>query len=180
MCCGRCITAVEQIFNQLGVKYKNVKLGSAEISPDVKIKDSQIEKALLTGGFEVIRSKDEEISEKIKIAIHRIFFDSDMESLAGFNLRAHLETETGLAYKKLAQIFSGQNQKSIENYFIIHRVEKAKALIDETEHLFSDIAFKLGYKSLSHLSRQFKTIEGISMHDYKLKKDKGRKSIDKL
>ncbi len=180
MCCGRCITSVEQIFNQLGIKSKKVKLGFAEISPNPKVKDTQIEKALKAGGFEIIKSKDEEICEKVKIAIHQIFFDSDMEGLSDFNLRIYLEKQTGMTYKKLSQIFSSHNKKNIENYFILHRVEKAKALIDETEDLFSDIAFKLGYKSLSHLSRQFKTVEGVSMHDYKLKTTKRRKPIDKL
>ena len=179
MCCGRCIMAVKQVFDQLGIKQKKVELGYAEIYSGNKINDSAIEKALVASGFEVIKTNDEKIAENISIAIRKIFFEAEID-FSNFNLRTYLESNTALSYKKLAEIFKKQNHNTIENCFIAHRIEKTKVMIDDTDHSFSEIAYKVGYKSLSHLSRQFREVEGCSMHDYKLKHHKNRKFIDKL
>ncbi len=179
MCCQRCIEAVTDELQLLGLKPKSVTLGEATV-PELKsaVLDVIADK-LKKRGFELIKSKDEEVSEKIKIAIHKVFSGKEHD-LSSLNLRAYLEREINQPYKKLADIFSKHNHKTVENYFISHRIEKAKEMIDEGKDSFTEIAFKLGYKSLSHLSRQFKTLERISMHDYKLKHRKTRKEIDKL
>lgn len=80
----------------------------------------------------------------------------------------------------LSEIFSKQNKKTIENYFILYRIEKAKVMISDSAHSFSEIAFKLGYNSLSYLSKQFKATEGVSMSDYKRKPKNRRKRFDKI
>lgn len=179
MCCDRCITAVKQVFEMLEIGYQKVELGSAVIYSDEN-KSSKLEESFQKLGFEIIKSKEEEISEKIKISIHQLFFETKSINLNGFNLSSYLMEAIEIPYKKLSDIFSKQNHKTIENYFILHRIEKAKAMIEDTDFSFSEIAFKLGYNSLSHLSRQFKAIEGIRMKDYKLSPDNKRKRIDKL
>lgn len=180
MCCTRCINAVEQVLKELGVKHKNVGLGFAVIYSLKNSSESTLENALKKSGFEIIKSEEEEISEKIKIAIHKIFSLPYAEDLNDFNQKEYLEQQTGITYKKLSAVFSAVNKKTIEHYFIAHKMESIKAMIDDTHHSFSEIAFRHGYKSLSHLSKQFKNLEGISMHDYKLNQTKSRKPIDKL
>lgn len=179
MCCSRCITAVQQVFEKLGVKYQSIELGFAIIDNNDTLKNELLKENLILAGFEIIISREEEISEKIKIAIHRLLIPKTPD-LNGFNLRNYLTEQIELPYKKLSDIFSKHNQKTIETYFIQHRIEKVKSMIDDTDFLFSDIAFKLGYNSLSHLSRQFKSIEGISMQNYRLKPNNTRKFIDKI
>ncbi len=180
MCCTRCILAVEQIIKDLGIKYLKVELGLAVIYQREDVSESVLENALAESGFSVIKSEEEEISEKVKLAIHKLFLLPNADDFYSFNQRDYLEQQTGITYKKLSAVFSAVNQKTIEHYFITHKIEAVKAMIDDTNLSFSEIAFRLGYKSLSHLSRQFKNIEGVSMHDYKLNHPTGRKPIDKL
>ncbi|KKM23083.1 hypothetical protein LCGC14_1618700, partial [marine sediment metagenome] len=79
----------------------------------------------------------------------------------------HLASELHRDYKLLSKIFSKNENTTIEKYLIKLKVEKAKELIQLQQHTFSDIAYLLDYCSINHLSRQFKTITGLSMTDYK-------------
>jgi AraC family transcriptional regulator len=180
MCCGRCITAVTSSLDQLGIKHKKVDLGYALIYDDEELKEGELKAVLKKSGFNLIKSKEEEISEKIKIVIHKLFMDIEKRDLGNINLREYLETEIQMPYKAVSEIFSTQNKKTIEKYFILYRIEKAKIFITDSNHSFSEIAFKLGYSSLSHLSKQFKELEGVSMSSYKLKPKNNRKHLDKI
>jgi AraC family transcriptional regulator len=179
MCCSRCITAVKDVFDKSGVVYKNIELGYAEIDQDV-IKLIELETILKKAGFELIKSKEEELTEKTKIAIRKLFVETEKIELANFNLHGYLETQVQIQYKRLSELFSKQEKRTIEKYFILQKIEKVKAFIDETSLSFSDIAHKLGYNSLSHLSRQFKELEGISMQNYRLKPKNSRIFIDEV
>ncbi len=184
MCCSRCVSAVKQVFENAGVNCKSVELGFAEIVPDKNTDYKKLEVDLRNAGFEIIVSKEEEISEKIKIEIHILFSETKKINLGGFVLRVFLEDKIQLPYKKIAEIFSIHNHQTIEHYFIINRIEKVKMMIEETDFSFSEIAFKVGFNSLSHLSRQFKFYEGMSMSRYKLipkkKRKNKRKNIDEI
>lgn len=178
MCCNRCITAVKKVLDDNGIIYKNVLLGSALIqeNADFKKLDVHLKKA----GFELIKTKEEEISERIKIAIRTLFVETEKIELNNFNLKEYLEIKIQLPYKRLSEMFSKQENRTIEKYFILQRIEKIKRIIEETDSSFSEIAYKLGYNSLSHLSKQFKSIEGVTMQNYRLKPKNRRKFIDKV
>lgn len=178
MCCGRCISAVQKVLDDIEIQYKSVDLGSCVIQADADFK--KVEKHLKKAGFELIKSKEEEIAEKIKIAIRSLFVEKEKIELNNFDLKEYLETNVQLPYKRLSEIFSKQENRSVEKFFILQRIEKVKSLIEETAFSFSEIAFKLGYNSLSHLSKQFKMIEGVSMQNYRLKPKNKRKFIDKI
>ena len=178
MCCNRCITAVQKVLDDSEIKYKNIELGSAIIYENTLNKN--LESNLKIAGFELIKTKEEEITEKIKIAIRKLFIETKKTEFNNLDLKDYLETFVELPYKRLAEIFSQQENRSVEKYFILQRIEKVKSLIDETDLSFSEIGFKLGYNSLSHLSRQFKLIESISMQKYRLIPKNKRKFIDKI
>ena len=178
MCCGRCITAVKKVLDDTDIKYKNVELGIAVINE--KANETILESNLKKAGFELIKSKEEDITEKTKIAIRKLFIENEKVELSNFDLKEYLETEAQLPYKRLSEIFSLQDKRTIEKYYILQRIEKVKSMIEETELSFSEIAFKLGYNSLSHLSKQFKAIEGISMQIFRLKPKNKRRFVDKI
>jgi len=178
MCCDRCITAVQKVLDDSEIKYKNVELGSAVICENTTNKN--LESNLRSAGFELIKTKEENITEKIKIAIRKLFIETKKTDFNNLELKEYLETNVQLPYKRLSEIFSQQENRSVEKYFILLRIEKVKSLIDETDLSFSEIGFKLGYNSLSHLSRQFKSIESISMQNYRLIPNNKRKFIDKI
>lgn len=178
MCCNRCIIAVQKVLNDSKIKYKNVELGSAIIYETTINKN--LESNLKLAGFELIKTKEEDITEKIKIAIRKLFVETKKVEFNNLDLKDYLEKNVGLPYKRLSEIFSQQENRSVEKYFILQRIEKVKSLIDETDLSFSEIGFKLGYNSLSHLSRQFKLIESLSMQKYRLITKNKRKFIDKV
>lgn len=167
MCCGRCILVVTQLLNQLDIKYTEVDLGYAIITDKQNISDGELELNFKKVGFEIIKSKEEDISEKIKIAIHKLFLNIEIINFSKLIVREYLETQLQLPYKTLSEIFSKKNKKTIENYFISRKIEKVKAMINDSNYSFSQIAFKLGYNSHSYLSKQFKISEGVTMREYK-------------
>ena len=171
---------VKQVLEQLKIKYEKIDLGYAVVNNQNVIQENALESELKKAGFEIIKSKEEDISEKIKISIHKLFLEIETKDLANFNLRKHLESEIQLPYKIASEVFSKQNKNTIEHYFILHRIEKVKAIINDTDYSFSEIAFKLGYNSPSHLSKQFKSIEGLTMGNYRRKSSNRRKHVDKI
>lgn len=180
MCCNRCIMVVKQVFDTLEIQYKNVELGFAIMHAKDIVKRPLLEEGLKHAGFSIIMSKEEHVSEKIKIAIYKLFSDPKLSAFRHFDLKIYLEDEIQLPYKKLSDIFSKYSHQTIENYFILQRIEKVKVMIEETDLSFSEIAFKLGYNSLSHLSRQFKSAEGESMQNYRSNPNKNRRFIDEI
>lgn len=181
MCCGRCVSAVEQILARLSTRYTEVDLGSVKLHETADYNETELGTELKKAGFKLIKGEDEELSEKIKVAINRLF-QGELKSndLTGLRLRNYLEENTQVPYKKISELFSRQNKKTIENYFILRRIEEAKRMIHDSAYSFSEIAARLGYNSLSYLSKQFKSSEGISMTEYRSASSPGRKHIDKL
>jgi AraC-like DNA-binding protein len=160
------------------VGYTAVELGIAVINEDAD--ETIFESDLKKAGFGLIKTKEEDVVEKTKIAIRKLFFENKKIELNSFDLKNYLEAETQLPYKRLSQIFSLKDNRTIEKYYILQRIEKVKSMIEETDLSFSDIAFELGYNSLSHLSKQFKTIVGFSMKTYRLKPKNRRRFIDEI
>ena len=171
---------VKQVLDQLKIKYDKIDLGYVVVNDQNVILENTLESALKKSGFEIIKSKEEDISEKIRISIHKLFLEIEIKDLANFNLRKHLESEIQLPYKIASEVFSKQNKNTIEHYFILHRTEKVKAMICDSSYSFTEIAFKLGYNSPSHLSKQFKSVEGITMRNYRRQSNNRRKQIDKI
>ena len=108
MCCDRCITAVKEVFDMLEIKYQKIERVYATIIHDDK-KSDLLEENLQKLGFEIIKSKEENISEKIKITIHKLFVETKLIDLNGLNLSSYLVSEIQQPYKKISDIFSKYN-----------------------------------------------------------------------
>jgi AraC-like DNA-binding protein len=180
MCCQRCIEAVTDELQSLGLKINSVKLGIANYEPLGKITLPEIETALIKRGFAVIKDEEEILFEKIKTVtldlVHRLI---EMDK-SNFTFSSYLEDNIKVPYRTLSKIFSAHHRLTIEKYFILLKTEKAKDLIENSNLQFSEIAFSLGYKSHQHLSAQFKQETGMTMHDYKISRKKKRKLIDMI
>ena len=70
--------------------------------------------------------------------------------------------------------------KSIERYYILQKIERAKELIVYGEQNLTEIAYELGYSSQQHFSRQFKKETGLSPSHFKEVKENKRVSIDQI
>ena len=176
MVCNRCISTVLQEFNMLKFDVKTIELGQVEF---VEVNDSimlaKLEVALKQHGFEVIREESTALIEAIKIALVKKIELNISDTLTHF-----LPRQFDKSYSVLSKIFSKTEGITIEKYEIQLKIEKVKELIQHQEYNFSEIAFSLNYNNSSHLAKQFKSITGISMTEYKKLQDWNRKAFDQI
>ena len=178
MVCPRCITAVEQTLSKLKITYSEVKLGKAVVETeyiDYNTLDTELRKI----GFEIIQNKNQKIVEQIKSLILDLIHHNKGEGIE-INFSEYLNKKIGYDYSYISNIFSKEENTTIEKFIILQKIERVKELIDYNELNFTEIAFNLNYSSASHLSKQFKKITGFTLSDYKKTKPKERNTIDNL
>ena len=181
MCCQRCIEAVQTELTSLGLKVKNVELGEASFTEPSKIKVDSIANALKKRGFELIKSEDELLVETIKTAvIDLIHYSDNVGNDKKIHLQEFLEQKIKKSYSRIQKVFSLHTNMTIEKYIILQRLEKVKEKIEESNLNLSEIAYAMGYKTLQHLSAQFKKITGVTMMEYKKAKKTDRKAFDEI
>ena len=176
MVCNRCISTVLQEFNGLNLNVKSIELGQVEFekTEDQK-KLGKLEVALNAHGFEIIREESKTLLEAIKIALVLKLESDSTENLSNF-----LSNRFDKSYSVLSKIFSKTEGITIEKYEIQLKIEKVKELIQYQQLNFSEIAYDLNYKSSSHLARQFKSMTGMSMSDYKHLQKWDRQKLDQI
>jgi AraC-like DNA-binding protein len=179
MVCPRCIKVVTDELKALGLQVIEVKLGKAIYIDSSFITSNSIEKVLEKNGFEIIVKKDEQLVELIKITVLDII-NNRPEILLNEKTFIYLAEVIGKPYPYLSKAFSRNKKITIERYFILQKIEKAKEFMEYEELTFSEIAYRLGYKSVQHLSMQFKEIVGMSKTEYQKLKTNERKSIDEI
>jgi AraC-like DNA-binding protein len=180
MVCPRCIRSVAGIFNDAGIAVNEVELGKVDTINKLSDEQvSQIKKALAEDGFEWLDDQKVRLVEQIKLLIMKLVQD---EQLAGMreNLSDYLAGKLHKDYRYLSTLFSSLEEHTIEQYFILQKIEKVKEWLVYDEYTLSEIAFKLGYSSVAHLSAQFKRTTGFTPSDYKRLKDHHRKPLDSV
>lgn len=181
MVCNRCIKVVKEELEKLGIEVKNIMLGEVEIGsqPD-KEKLVQIQDVLEKNGFELIHDRRVNIIEKIKSMVIKTIYNNEDFMSSGKNFSGLIEKEIGLEYHYLSSLFSSLESITIEQYIILQKIERAKELLKYGELTLSEIAYKLGYSSVQHLSNQFKKVTGLSASEFKNLTNNMRKPLDKI
>jgi AraC-like DNA-binding protein len=179
MVCQRCILTVENIFNELGIPFSKVELG--EVSLAQKINDSELKKvetALHKVGFELIESRVNNIIETIKrLVIEYIGLGMDSQEI---KLSAFITKTLSYDYSYLSDLFSSIEGKTIEQFFILQRMEKVKELLVYDQLSLTEISYQTGFSSVHHLSSQFKKITGFTPSYFRKIAESKRKSLDQL
>lgn len=179
MVCNRCISAVEDIFSKADVKISSVILGEVETETEIPAdKMKTIEKELLETGFERIMDSAHQLVEKIKN--HIIVKVSELDIADNFLLSEFLSSQLHKDYSALSKTFSQNENITLEQFFILQKIEKVKELLLYNELNLTEIAGKLGYKSVQHLSTQFRNSTGFTPTEFKKLKDHYRKPLDNL
>jgi AraC-like DNA-binding protein len=181
MVCDRCIKAVEQILMQADISFSHISLGKA-VLPDAVTPDklNLLSDKLKQVGFELIDNRKARIINTIKSTIINLVHHTKQEEKQNWS---EALTETlPYEYNYLSALFSSVEGITIEQYIIHQRIEKAKEFIFYDELNLSEIAFKLGYSSVGHLSAQFKKVTGMSPSQLKktMNPQKLRKALDKI
>ncbi|QBJ85100.1 AraC family transcriptional regulator [Chryseobacterium gleum] len=179
MVCNRCIAAVENIFRNADVKIKDILLGEIETETDISPEKMKfIEKELLNTGFERIMDSAHQLVEKIKNLI--ITKVSELDIAENFLLSEFLSSKLHKDYSSLSKTFSQNENITLEQFFILQKIEKVKELLLYNEFNLTEIAGKLGYKSVQHLSTQFRNVTGFTPTEFKKLKEHHRKALDTL
>ena len=161
MVSNRCKMAVKGELKKLGLHYIFVDLGEVEIMEDItKEQKEKFTIGLLNSGLELIDDKRSVLIGKIKNVIIEMIHHSD--ELIKINFSIFLSNKLHHDYTYLANLFSEVQGITIEHFIINHKVERIKELIIYDELNITEIAHKMNYSSVSHLSNQFKKVTGLS------------------
>ena len=179
MVCNRCKWVVQTELEKTGLTVQHVELGEVELKEDLN--KTQLEQigAMLEGfGFELLSDHSARLIEQIKTTIIEIVKDQD--KLARKNLSSFLSEALHKEYSYLSKLFSEKEGTTIEQYYILQKIERTKELLVYNEQSLTQIAFDLGYSSTAHLSSQFKKITGLTPSHFKELRVKDRKSLDEV
>jgi AraC-like DNA-binding protein len=180
MVCNRCISAVERELKKLGLKPLSVVLGTAIVEGQIDAETMrQIDESLLLIGFEMIDDKKSRLVENIKTEVIS-YIHYDPELLGNLNFSDYLSEKLGYDYSYLSSLFSAVEGLTIEKYIILQRIEKVKELLIYDELALKEIAYKLGYSSVQHLSNQFKKVTGLTPSFFKKIKENKRRPLDQV
>ncbi len=179
MVCNRCLLVVKQTLQTLNFNVEAIGLGWVEVEPEP---DSNqliaIASAFKVVGFELIDDHKSKLIEQLKNLITKTVQYSDLSKL-NINFSTLLTDNLKKPYSYLSNLFSEQEDSTIEHYIIRQKVEKIKELMEYGELNLNEIALKMGYSSSAHLSAQFKKITGFSPSRYREIKVE-RKALDEL
>ncbi|MCK4701326.1 MAG: helix-turn-helix transcriptional regulator [Bacteroidales bacterium] len=175
-----CIILLKEKFEYSGIRVDNIQLGTITVtcSPAL-ITDKFIDNLLGKYGFELIKNRELQLIEQIKIAIIELIHQlNNVDSIV--RKSDYLVEKLGLSYSYLSRIFSSHEPITLERYIILQKMERIKELIDQSEYTLSEIAFMMDYCSVQYLSNQFRKETGLSVTDYKKSNFVLKKPIDKL
>lgn len=170
---------VKNLFAELGIDVGEITLGEVEVKHCLSAKDSDILRQRLEDlGFEMIGNKQEQIVGQIKSVIIQLVHNNNGELKT--NLSNYISDSLHYDYSYLSNLFSEQEGKTIEQYFIAQKIERVKELLEYGEHSLNEIADLLNYSSSAHLSSQFKKVTGQSPSAFKKEQNTERKPLDKV
>lgn len=156
-----CKKVLETKLSELNLKYKIIGFGEVELLEKTTSKQLlDLNASLNDYGIEIIENQKEVLVQKIKDAIRDLVLNEDLN--VNIKSSVYLAETLEHSYGYLSNIFSQVTHSSIENYMIIQKIEYSKQLILNTELNLTEIAFRLNYSSVAHLSSQFKSMTGIT------------------
>ena len=181
MVCHRCVLVVEDILRSRSIPFQKVVIGEINLAESFSANQKdELMTAFAKVGFELIDSHAGALIEKIKQMVLKRARNEGNEMENKIKLSNYLAGKVNHEYTYLSSLFSSVEGRTIENYFIEQRIEKAKELLVYGQLTLSQIAFDLEYSSVAHLSKQFKKITGLTPTYFKEKGIKKRKSLDNV
>ncbi|MDD4993256.1 MAG: helix-turn-helix domain-containing protein [Paludibacter sp.] len=179
MVSSRCKMAVKDELKKLGLHFIVVDLGEVEIMETISTEQrEELKIGLLNSGLELMDDKRAVLIGKIKNAIIEMVHYTDEPIKVNFS--DYLSEKLNHDYTYLANLFSEVQGTTIEHFIINHKIERIKELIIYDELNITEIAWKMNYSSVAHLSNQFKKMTGLSPSHFKQMKSKQRNQIEDI
>lgn len=179
MVCIRCQMVVKSELEKLGLQYFDVTIGEADIIGNINTEQlEQLDFALRKSGLQLMDNKKSILVEKTKNAIIDLVHYTDDQ--IKINLSDYLSDQLNHNYTYLANLFSEVKGITLEQFYLKHKIEKVKELIVYDELNLTQIARKMHYSSVAHLSNQFKKITGLTPSHFKMLKNKRRDTLENI
>jgi AraC-like DNA-binding protein len=170
---------VKAELEKLGLNYKQVKIGEVDLAGDIKPEQLELlDIGLKRAGLVLMDDKKSILVEKIKSAIIEVVHYS--EDQIKVNLSDFLSEKLNYNYTYLANLFSEVKGITIEKFYLTHKIERVKELIVYDELNLSEIAYRMNYSSVAHLSNQFKKFTGLTPTHFKMLKNKRRDTLENV
>lgn len=166
MVCNRCVIVVKQELEKMKLRAANVSMGEVELAKPASAKQlSDFSIRLQELGFELLDDQKQKQIEKIKTLLIKKVQSGDIGE--HFSISGFLVKELNKDYSSISRLFSEVEGITIEQFFILQKVEKVKELLVYGEMNLNEISYQLGYSSAAHLSAQFKKVTGFSPREFK-------------
>jgi AraC-like DNA-binding protein len=170
---------VKQEIEKLGLQYTSIELGMIEINENITDELKQkLKSNLALSGLELLDDKKSILIDKIKSVVIKMIHYSDEEPRVNYS--DFISKKLDYDYTYLSNIFSEVNGITIQHFIIRHKIEKAKEFILYDELNLTEIAFRLHYSSVAHLSNQFKKVTGQTPSFYKKIGKKRKSNLENL
>jgi AraC-like DNA-binding protein len=179
MVSNRCKLAVKEELKKLGLHFIVVDLGEVEIMEEITLEQQQqLQAGLILSGLELMDDKRAVLIEKINNVITEMIHHS--EELPKVNYSDYISEKLNYDYTYLSNLFSEVKGITIQQFIIIHKIEKVKELLFYNELSLTEISFRMHYSSVAHLSNQFKKVTGLTPSAYKQLKEKKRSTLEEI
>ena len=180
MVCDRCKMVIRTELEKLNLHPMDISLGEVLIEEKELSKEqlSKLSDALKSVGFELIDTRINKIIEDIKQAIMEyLALGMDGQSL---KLSSFITKKIPYDYSYLSDLFSSVEGKTIEQYFLLQRIEKVKELLVYDQLSLTEISYQTGFSSVHHLSSQFKKLTGLTPSHFKKIGIQKRRALDQI
>ncbi len=170
---------VKEALEKLGLHYVILELGTVEVMDDLTEEQREnLRKMLLMSGLELMDDKKAMLIEKIKnIIVEMVHYTDELPKV---NYSDYISEKLGLEYTHISKIFSEVKGITIEQFIIAHKIERVKELLLYDELNLTQISYMMNYSSVSHLSKQFKKVTGLTPSFFKQLKDKKRIALENV
>jgi AraC family transcriptional regulator len=179
MVCPRCIKVVREELEAIGLPVFEVELGRATVCASVDVAEEIIRAVLERNEFELLHDSKSELVEQVKLAVLDLIYQDKLPEL-NTTVSTFLASELMKDYAIISSTFKTIEEMPLSRYILLQKIERAKELLEYNEQSVSQIANRLGYKSVQHLSAQFKEITGVTPLRYRNAGGPARKPIHQI
>jgi AraC-like DNA-binding protein len=178
MVCYRCILAVERVLKKSGWTILDIELGRVRAAPPAEESTlEEVAKDLSAIGLN-LRKDGYDLITRIKGLIIQYVYDDVVST--DMPLSEIIVRDVTLSYSYLSRHFSRKEQRTIEEFYQLHRIERAKRILFQTTISMKEVAQRLKYKSAGHFSASFRKGTGETPSDFRAKGEYTPQPIDKL
>lgn len=163
----------------MGLHFVVVELGEVDVMENLTAEQrTELNLGLMSSGLELMDDKRAVLIEKVIHVITEMIHHS--EEMPKVNYSDYISDKLGYDYTYLSNVFSEVKGVTIQQFIIMHKIERVKELLLYDELNLTEISYKMHYSSVAHLSNQFKNVTGLTPSQFKQLKDRGRRPIEEI